>query len=164
MGRMLSHLKSVEDKAPCAVPVKTMQKMKTGIPSETGEELRSCGGGIHLQPGERALNVTSSQTRQITHETTFVETISSRPPAAYQNPLFGHRCGASLKCHLQLATKAEDPSFLILLDVGLGLQICFGNGLEALHNQNSNDTEPSDDVSESNQKTCIKMKGLTNEK
>lgn len=26
------------------------------------------------------------------------------------------------------------------------------------------DTEPSDDVSESNQKTCIKMKGLTNEK
>lgn len=30
--------------------------------------------------------------------------------------------------------------------------------------QNSNDREPSDDVWESNQKTCIKMKGLSNKK
>lgn len=38
------------------------------------------------------------------------------------------------------------------------------NVFSVFYARNSNDTESSDDVSESNQKTCIKMKGLTNEK
>jgi len=38
------------------------------------------------------------------------------------------------------------------------------NVFSVFYAKNSNDTEPGDDVSESNQKTCIKMKGLTNEK
>lgn len=49
--------------------------------------------------------------------------------------------------------------------LGLFRPLCsHANVFSVFYAKNSNDTEPSDDVSESNQKTCIKMKGLTNKK
>lgn len=78
-----------------------------------GEKLRAVGVEFTSNLARGTWMSPPLKTGQMAHETTFMETSSFRPPAACQDPSLGTAVErASIKCHLQLATKAEDRSLI----------------------------------------------------